>query len=202
MPVMDGLALIKQIKATIEICHIPIILLTANNSDEARKTGYGLGADAYISKPFDNELLLAQADRLIKNRELIRDKYKSQNFMVEVESNSSKDNDFVQNVKNIFEQHIINPEFNVSQLSQLLNISTTQLYRRLKHLTGHTPVEFIRLIRLQKAHALLSGGKNTVKEVCYLTGFNNLSYFIKCFKEQFGVTPANFRDSGQHNDSD
>lgn len=202
MPVMGGLALIKEIKENLEICHIPIILLTANNSDEARRTGYELGADAYISKPFDNELLLAQAERLIKNRELIRDKYKSQNFMVEVDSNSSKDNDFVQNVKNLFEAHLTNPEFNVNQLSQLLNISTTQLYRRLKQLTGHTPVEFIRLIRLQKAHSLLGSGKNTVKEVCYLTGFNNLSYFIKCFKEQFGVTPASFRDSGQHDESE
>lgn len=202
MPVMDGLALIKEVKGNLETCHIPVILLTANNSDDARKTGYDIGADAYISKPFDIELLLAQAERLIKNRELIRDKYKSQNFMVEVDAHSSKDTDFVQHVKNLLEEHISDPEFNVNLLSHQLNISTTQLYRRLKQLTGYTPVEFIRLMRLQKAHGLLISGKNTVKEVCYLTGFNNLSYFIKCFKEQFGVTPASFRDHGPLNEPD
>ncbi|HCE58880.1 MAG TPA: hypothetical protein DER09_13885 [Prolixibacteraceae bacterium] len=202
MPVMDGLELIREVKGNLETCHIPVILLTANNSDDARKSGYDIGADAYISKPFDIELLLTQSERLIKNRELIRDKYKAQNFMVEVDAHTSKDTDFVQNVKTLLEEHISNPEFNVNQLSQQLNISTTQLYRRLKQLTGYTPVEFIRLMRLQKAHGLLVNGKNTVKEVCYLTGFNNLSYFIKCFKEQFNITPASFRDHGTLNESD
>ena len=202
MPEMDGLAVIKEIKNNVETCHIPVILLTANNTGEARKIGFESGADAYVSKPFDIQLLLTQTERLVKNRELIRDKYKQQNFMVEIESHSYKDADFVQNVKNLLEQHISEPDFNVNQLSVLLNISTTQLYRRLKQMTGYTPVEFIRIVRLQKAHALLNSGKNTVKEVCYLTGFNNLSYFIKCFKEQFGVTPASFRDHGTLNNSD
>lgn len=202
MPEMDGLLLIKELKNNVETCHIPVILLTANNTDEARKIGFESGADAYISKPFDMQLLITQTDRLVKNRELIRDKYKQQNFMVEVESHSSKDADFVQNVKGLLEQHISEPDFNVNQLSVLLNISTTQLYRRLKQMTGYTPVEFIRIVRLQKAHVLLNSGKNTVKEVCYLTGFNNLSYFIKCFKEQFGVTPASFRDHGTLDESD
>ncbi|HDR52116.1 MAG TPA: AraC family transcriptional regulator, partial [Mariniphaga anaerophila] len=91
------------------------------------------------------------------------------------------------------------PEFNVNKLSQQMNISTTQLYRRLKELTGYSPVELIRVLKLQKAYNLLSKKNNTVKEVCYQTGFNNLSYFIKCFREQFGVTPASFRDNGLKN---
>lgn len=202
LPVMDGFTLIREVKEHVETCHIPIILLTAQNTEETQRNVFKTGADAFMSKPFDIQLLFAQAERLVKNRELIREKYKLQNFMVEVDSNSPKDNDFVQNVKNLLEEHITNPEFNVNQLSLQLNISTTQLYRRLKLLTGHTPVDFIRLIRLQKAHGLLSSGKNTVKEVCYLTGFNNLSYFIKCFKEQFGTTPASFRDHGKLDDPD
>jgi AraC-like DNA-binding protein len=117
--------------------------------------------------------------------------------MVEVDENiSTRDEEFIQKVKEILEESISDSEFNVNKLSQQMNISTTQLYRRLKELTGYSPVELIRVLKLQKAYRLLSNKNNTVKEVCYLTGFNNLSYFIKCFREQFGVTPASFRDNG------
>ncbi|MFW6328079.1 MAG: response regulator, partial [Bacteroidota bacterium] len=197
MPQMDGLELCKTIKDSKETCHIPVILLTAKNASDQIIEGYELGADAYFTKPFDLNLLLSQVARLIKNRELIREKYKSQNFMVEVENNSvSRDEEFIQKVKNILESNLADAEFNVNKLAQELNVSTTQLYRKLKVLTGYSPVEFIRILKLQKAYSLLSQRKNTVKEVCYVTGFNNLSYFIKCFREQFGVTPAHFRDKG------
>ncbi len=197
MPEMDGYKLCAKIKGNVKTCHTPVILLTAKNTEEQIIEGYKVGADAYITKPFDVNLLMAQINRLIINRELIREKYRTQNFMVEVEKNSaSKDEQFVKTVREILETNISDPEFNVNKLSDELNISTTQLYRRLKSLTGHSPVEFIRILKLQKAYGLLSQQNNTVKEVCYLTGFNNLSYFIKCFKEQFGTTPASFRDNG------
>jgi signal transduction histidine kinase/DNA-binding response OmpR family regulator/ligand-binding sensor domain-containing protein len=197
MPEMDGFELCNKMKESKETCHIPIILLTAKNTSEQIVEGYELGADAYITKPFDINLLLSQTSRLIKNRELIREKYKTQNFMVEVENNStSRDEEFVRKVKQILDTNLSDSEFNVNKLSTELNISTTQLYRKLKVLTGYSPVEFIRILKLQKAYSLLSQRKNTVKEVCYITGFNNLSYFIKCFREQFGVTPAHFRDKG------
>jgi signal transduction histidine kinase/ligand-binding sensor domain-containing protein/DNA-binding response OmpR family regulator len=197
MPHMDGLELCKKMKENKNTCHVPIILLTAKNASEQIIEGFELGADAYITKPFDINLLLSQTVRLIKNRELIREKYKSQNFMVEVDKNStSRDDEFVQTVKKTLEANLADPEFNVNKLAGELNISTTQLYRRLKALTGYSPVEFMRILKLQKAYSLLSQRNNTVKEICYLTGFNNLSYFIKCFREQFGVTPANFRDNG------
>jgi AraC-like DNA-binding protein len=109
---------------------------------------------------------------------------------------SSRDEVFIQSVKEILEENISDADFNVNKLAGHLNISTTQLYRRIKELTGYSPVELIRVIKLQKAYTLLSKRDNTVKEVCYLTGFNNLSYFIKCFREHFGITPANFRDNG------
>jgi signal transduction histidine kinase/ligand-binding sensor domain-containing protein/DNA-binding response OmpR family regulator len=197
MPRMSGLELCKKVKENKETCHIPVLLLTAKDSPGQVAEGYSVGADSYVTKPFDMELLLSQTDRLIQNRELIREKYKSQNFMIEVQNkNSSRDEEFVQSVKKILEENISNPELNVNSLSQQLNISTTQLYRKLKELTGYSPVEFIRTIKLQKAYSLLNARSNTVKEVCYLTGFNNMSYFIKCFREQFGVTPAYFRDKG------
>lgn len=197
MPHMDGLELCKKMKENTSTCHVPIILLTAKNASEQIIEGFELGADAYMTKPFDINLLLSQTARLIKNRDLIREKYKSQNFMVEVDKNStSRDDEFVQTVKKILEVNLADPEFNVNKLAGKLNISTTQLYRRLKALTGYSPVEFMRILKLQKAYSLLSQRNSTVKEICYLTGFNNLSYFIKCFREQFGVTPANFRDNG------
>jgi signal transduction histidine kinase/DNA-binding response OmpR family regulator/streptogramin lyase len=197
MPNKDGYELCKQIKENLKTCHIPVILLTAKNSDRQIISGYNVGADAYVTKPFDMNLILSQISRLIKNRELIREKYIKQNFMVEVSNSTpSKDDEFIINIRNILEENISDPEFNVQGLSSQMNISTTQLYRKLKILTGFSPVEFIRVIKLQKAYNLLNSRNNTVKEVCYLSGFNNLSYFIKCFKEHFGVTPANFRDNG------
>jgi signal transduction histidine kinase/ligand-binding sensor domain-containing protein/DNA-binding response OmpR family regulator len=197
MPRLDGLELCKKVKETRNTCHIPVLLLTAKNSPEHIAEGYKVGADAYVTKPFDLNLLMSQTERLIQNRMLIREKYRSRNFMVEVEKSiTPRDEEFVQTVKTILESNISDSEFNVNRLAQELSISTTQLYRRLKELTGYSPVEFIRIVKLQKAYSLLSTRNNTVKEVCYLTGFNNMSYFIKCFREQFGVTPANFRDNG------
>jgi signal transduction histidine kinase/ligand-binding sensor domain-containing protein/AraC-like DNA-binding protein len=197
MPVKDGLQLCKQIKENLKTCHIPVILLTAKNDDNQIISGYNLGADAYVTKPFDINLILSQVARLIKNRELIREKYITQNFMVEVtKTNLSKDDEFIMSVRSMLEENIADADFNVKELSARLHISTTQLYRKLKALTGYSPVEFIRVVKLQKAYNLLNKRSNTVKEVCYLSGFNNLSYFIKCFREHFGVTPANYRDKG------
>jgi AraC-like DNA-binding protein len=140
---------------------------------------------------------LSQVSRLISNRELIREKYLTQNFMVEIaDSLPSKDDEFIKNVRKILEDNISDADFNVNKLSNLMNISTTQLYRKLKTLTGYSPVEFMRILKLQKACGLLNQRKNTIKEVCYLVGFNNLSYFVKCFREYFGVTPAVYRDQG------
>ena len=197
LPNMDGYELCRKIKNDMKTCHIPFVLLTAKNTDEQMIKGYDVGADGYIAKPFDIHLLSAQVRRLIKNRALIKEKYRTQNFMVEMQINSnSKDEQFVKNVRKILEDNISDPEFNVNRLSKQLSISSTQLYRRMKDLTGHSPVEFIRILKLQKAYSLLGNRDNTIKEVCFLTGFNNLSYFIKCFREHFGVTPASFRDHG------
>lgn len=197
MPRMDGLELCKKVKENKETCHIPVLLLTAKDAPGQIAEGYKVGADSYVTKPFDLNLLLSQTERLIQNRALIREKYRTRNFMVEVtRTATSRDDEFVQTVKKMLESNIADPEFNVNKLAQEINISTTQLYRRLKELTSYSPVEFIRIVKLQKAYSLLSNGNNTVKEVCYLTGFNNMSYFIKCFREQFGITPANFRDNG------
>lgn len=197
MPEMDGLQLCRKIKEDINTCHIPVILLTARVNEKQIIEGYEYGADAYITKPFSTEVLLSQVIRLIKNRKLIREKYLSQNFMVDIsDSLSSKDDEFIMNLRKIIEENITDVDLNVKKLSRKMNISDTQLYRKVKSITGYSPVEFIRILKLKKSCELLKQRNHTVKEVCYQVGFNNLSYFVKCFREHFGVTPAVFRDRG------
>lgn len=197
MPKIDGYELCKMVKADINTCHIPFIMLTAKNSSENVIEGYNSGVDSYVTKPFDIQIILSQISRLIKNRELIRSKYKKQNFMVEVSPNNpSKDDEFLSKVRSLLDDNFNNTDFNVKEMAILLEMSTTQLYRKIKTLTGYSPVEFMRIARLHKAHDLLKLQKYSIKEVCFLVGFNNLSYFVKCFREYFGITPANFRDKG------
>ncbi|MGC9344555.1 MAG: hybrid sensor histidine kinase/response regulator transcription factor, partial [Bacteroidales bacterium] len=203
MPEMDGYEFCKVVKDTPSTCHIPVILLTAKDTNEQIKSGYAVGADAYVTKPFDLGIISAQISRLITNRELIRKKYIDQNFMIEVNrSNLSKDDEFILQIRKLLETNLSDPEYNVKELASSLNISSTQLYRKVKTLTGYSPVEFIRLIKLQKAYELLIERNKSVKEVCYLSGFNNVSYFIKCFKDQFGITPAGLRDNPGGEDVD
>lgn len=202
MPKMDGYELCEKIKENSKTCHIPIILLTANNASDHVVAGYQKGADAYVTKPFDMNIIKAQISRLIRNRELIREKYMTQNFMVEVSNTSlSKDDEFIIKLRQLLEENLSESDFNVKKLSEDLNISTTHLYRKLKSLTGLSPVEFIRIFKLQKACEMLSNTGYSVKEIGYGLGFNNLSYFVKCFREQFGVTPSNYRQKGLPNHS-
>lgn len=197
MPKMDGYELCEKVKENSKTCHIPIILLTANNASSHIISGYSKGADAYITKPFDMTIIKAQIYRLIKNRELIREKYLTHNFMVEVStSNMSRDDEFIVNLRKLLENNLSETDFNVKKLSEDLNISTTHLYRKLKTLTGLSPVEFIRVFKLQKACELLANSNLSIKEIGYSLGFNNLSYFVKCFREQFNVTPSAYRQKG------
>jgi YesN/AraC family two-component response regulator len=200
MPKLDGFAMVEKIKSDIKTCHIPIIMLTAKSENENIIEGYNAGVDAYIMKPVNTNVVLSQIDRLLKNRKLIHEKYKQQNFMVEVAAKSlSRDDVFMKKVKDIIEKHLDDPNFNVKEFSNEMHMSTTQLYRKVKALTNYSPVEFLRITRLHKAHDLLSQNNYSIKEVSYLTGFNNLSYFVKCFREYFDITPANFRDKSWPN---
>jgi signal transduction histidine kinase/DNA-binding response OmpR family regulator/ligand-binding sensor domain-containing protein len=196
MPGKDGYQLCREVKENNRTCHIPVILLTAKNSPENFIAGYETGADAYVSKPFDLEIISSQISRLIKNRELIRKKYREQNFMVEVSETTSRDDVFLQTFTTLLEKNLTDPEFNVTTMAENLDVSPTQLYRKIRALTGHSPVEFIKILKLNKSYELLLDRKNSVKEVCYLSGFNNISYFIKCFRNHFGVTPAHLREKG------
>lgn len=197
MPGIDGYKLCRMVKDNLSTSHIPVLLIIAQDADEQIISAFNNGADAYIVKPIGINIMLSQVSRMIRNRELIKEKYLTKNFMVETANSLiSKDDEFILRLRMILDENIADTDFNVSKLSKQMNMSTTQLYRKLKTLTGYSPVKFIHIIKLQKACELLNQRKNTIKEVCYLVGFNNLSYFVKCFREFFGVTPAVYRDQG------
>ncbi|MGE5394633.1 MAG: response regulator, partial [Candidatus Saccharibacteria bacterium] len=176
MPKMDGYELCEKIKDSYKTCHIPVILLTARIAEEHIVSGYEKGADAYVTKPFNMTIIKAQLSRLIKNRELIREKYITQNFMVEVTpaSATSRDDEFILKLRQSLEENLEASDFNVHKLSEELNISKTHLYRKIKALTGLSPVEFILLFKMQKACELLAGNES-IKAIGYSLGFKNLS---------------------------
>lgn len=201
MPGKDGIEVCKALKENMRTCHIPVVLLTARSAPDHMVDGYEAGADAYVPKPFEIKVLLTQISRLIKNRALIRDKFREQNFMIDRPANmASRDEIFLKTLNEEIIKNIQNPEFNVTELSRLLDLSPTQIYRKIKALTGSTSVEYIRTIKLSKAAEILKTRKYSVKEVCYLSGFNDPSYFVRCFKNYYHMTPSEFmyvKESGK-----
>jgi signal transduction histidine kinase/ligand-binding sensor domain-containing protein/DNA-binding response OmpR family regulator len=190
MPGSDGLILCATIKKNTKTCHIPVILLTAKDNMEYEMSGYDHGADAYVIKPFEIAVLKRQIRSLLRNRELLRENYRNRNFVIDIACNeASKDDYFIANLKELVDEHLTDVQFNVTHLSSLLALSTTQVYRKIKALTGYSPVDFIKVIRLEKAAELLKSSNYSVKEVCFMTGFNSASYFIKCFRNHFHITP-------------
>ena len=189
-----GFELCKKMKNNVRTCHIPFVFLTANTSKQQIIKGYELGADDFINIPLDVNLFNVKIDMLIKNRDLIKENLRVQNLQVEKVIPVLKDEFFIKKVKLITKENLSDPEFNVNTLAEKMNMSSTNLYRKLKPATGFSPVEFIRRIRLQNAYYLLSQGYYDISEVGYKSGFNNISYFIKCFKGRYAVTPGQFRD--------
>lgn len=193
MPKKDGLELCKALKVNEKTSHIPVILLTARADLESRLEGLQTGADDYIAKPFDARELHVRIHNLIEIRKKIQIKFSNKLNLVdsEIKADSIEDR-FLKNVKATIENHINDTTFSVEQLADELAMSSIQVYRKLKALSGYTPNELIRNIRLEHAAALLAQRAGNVSEIAYQCGFNNLSYFAKCFKEKFGVSPSEY----------
>ncbi|MEP0212689.1 MAG: response regulator, partial [Cellulophaga sp.] len=193
MPVMDGIEFCNQIKSTQETSHIPVVMLTAKTSQEKEIEGLKTGADAYIRKPFDLELLELKLSNILNDREKLRKKF---NREITLQPNevtvTSSDETFLQNAIEIVEKHMMNSEFSVEMLVKEMNMSRSNLYLKIKELTGLSSSEFIRNIRLKRAVQLFEKSDLSVKEIMYMTGFNTASYFSKCFKKQFGVVPSKY----------
>lgn len=191
MPGMDGVECCRRLKGELQTCHIPVILLTACSLDEQRIQGYDGGADSYISKPFNSQLLLSRVRNLIANRCRLR-QFFGDNRTIEKESISDLDKDFVSRFKSLVEERMKDAELNVEDLGRNMGMSRVQLYRKLKSLTNYSPNELLRRMRLKKAASLLASSDMTIAEIAYEVGFSSPSYFTKCYKEQFGESPTEF----------
>lgn len=194
MPNMDGLELCEILKDDIRTCHIPFILLTAKSEVQSKIQSMELGADDYLEKPFNMEHVAARIQNLLNQRKLlhqiIRQQIKLEPSKVTV---TSLDENFLDLVLAQIENEMDNSELNVKLLSDKMKMSTTNLYRKIKSLTGETATEFIRNIRLKKASELLKNEQLNISEVMYMVGFTHHSYFTKCFKDLHGVSPKEFR---------
>ena len=190
-PGMDGVEWCRRLKTELQTSHIPVILLTACSLDEQRIQGYNGGADSYISKPFNSQLLLSRIRNLIDSRRQLR-QFFGDNQTLAKENISDMDKDFVSRFKALVEEKMRDPELNVEDLGKDMGLSRVQLYRKLKSLTNYAPNELLRQARLKKAASLLASSEMTIAEIAYEVGFSSPSYFTKCYKEQFGESPTDF----------
>lgn len=193
MPEMDGIELCKQIKANVETSHIPVVLLTAKNDLDSKVKGLKIGADAYIEKPFSFKYLVAQINSIIDNRIREREAFSKKPFMSTQNFGISKaDQAIIDKIIETIEDNFTNHNFGVEMLADKVCMSRSSLHRKIKAVTGNSPTDFIRLIRLKKSCELISEGSYRIGEVCYLVGINSPSYFIKLFQKQFGMSPKEF----------
>lgn len=193
MPRMNGVEFCRAVRANQATSHIPFILLTAKTDTRSKVEGMDCGADAYIEKPFSMQYLEACIKNLMDLRNMLRQKFSKQPLMpLNSIANNSTDDKFLTKMNEIIEENFSNPELSVDFLAEKLCISRSGLFSKIKTLANVTPNELIQVVRLKKAAALLAENKYRINEICYMVGFNNPSYFSKCFQKQFGIKPGEF----------
>lgn len=199
MPVMNGLELCREMKSNINYSHIPFILLTARQNIQSQIEGLETGADAYISKPFSTDHLLAQISNLLTNREKLLKTFTQSPLVYSVSIASTKaDEDFLKMLNEVIMEKLSDADLNVEYLANKAGISASGLYRKMKGISDMNPNEFIRITRLKRAAELLTDASMSVKEVAYLTGFSTPSYFSMSFQKQFGMKPTDFVKRNQN----
>ncbi len=193
MPKMDGLQLCKKLKEDMNTSHIPVILLTARQASDYKLKGLETGADEYLTKPFDTNELLVRVRNLIEQRKRLREKFSKEGFLNYHPTQTDSANDvFLMNVRATLDKHHNQSAFGVEDFAAAMNMSRTQLHRKLVALTSQSASEVIRNYRLDKAADLLKQKAGNVSEVAYQVGYENLSYFSKAFREKFGQLPSEF----------
>jgi len=202
MPLMDGIELAAKIKSETITAHIPVILLTARGNEEKQLEGYNVGVNDYITKPFTFEILASRIRNLLTQQKLLQKRFQKQ-----IEVNPSEvtitpvDEKFMKQSLEVVEKYLDKPEFSVEEFSAEMYMSRVTLYRKILSLTGKTPLEFIRSIRLKRAARLLIKSGMSVSEIAYEVGFNNPKHFTKFFKEEFNVLPSQYAQSRKENDT-
>ena len=199
MPGYSGFELTRQLKNDFETSHIPIILLTALDANESHLEGIDSGADAYITKPFSMHLLLTRAFRLIEQRDRLRKKF-SNDPSAKLSSalcTTDRDKQFTERLALIIEKNMQNPQLSIDDLAGMMGVGRSIFYRKVRGITGYSPNEYLRIIRMKKAADLLAQSDTvTIAEVAREVGVNDPFYFSKCFKSQLGVTPSAYQKSG------
>ena len=202
MPIMNGLEFCQRVKSSLATSHIPVILLTARALSQHQIEGYESGADAYITKPFSADLLLARISNLLKSRQLLKGLFGTENKEEVKEENkekspktvqqplTEKEDIFLTKFRDFIEKNLSDSDLSVETIGAELGLSRVQLYRKIKALTGLSPVELLRTARLQKGRQLLERTDKTISEIAYEVGFTAPSYFTKCFKDEFGISPS------------
>ena len=194
MPKLDGIEMCKKLQKDSLTKHIPVILLTANNSTNSKISGLKSGAIEYISKPFNTNELLLKVKNIIISKEHIISKYRKEAINCpEVLLDKSQDEIFLENLVYNVNLRLEDANFKLEELADSLNMSYSKLYRKCQSLTGHSLVDFVRLFRLKKGALLLTKYGYNISETAFKIGFNDPKYFSKCFKKQFKKTPGNFK---------
>jgi two-component system cell cycle response regulator len=192
MPVMDGFELCSKIKSDVELSHLPVVLLTAKNTLQAKLEGLELGADVYIEKPFSPKHLKMQIASLLTNRNKIKEYFANSPFAhLKTIAHTKSDERFLEKVNQIIEEHLQDTELDVDRLAKFLNMSRPTFYRKINSISDLTPNELINLTRLKKAAELMVEGNN-INEVAETVGYNSAKIFSKNFEKQFGMMPSEY----------
>jgi len=193
MPEMDGIEFTRIVKENMETCHIPVILLTANGETEQKLEGMDTGADSYIVKPFNSDYLHIRIKKLLETRKKMREKFsRLLNLEAKEVEVTNPDELLLQNCISFIRSNISEPDLSVEEIAKKLNVSRTNLHRKIKTLTGSSPVELVKTIRMKQAAYLLGKGSMTISEVAYEVGYNSLSYFSSSFSSYWGATPSEY----------
>jgi AraC-like DNA-binding protein len=194
------LELCKRLKQHPKTAHIPVLLLTARTAETHELEGLGMGADDYISKPFNPTLLQAKITTLVRNRRKLHEFYQRQILLEPTEVViADADKQFLENAMNAVEKHLSNPEFSVQVLAREVGMSLSVFYRRIKSITGQTVVEFIRDVRMKRAAQLLASTPMRVSEVAFQVGIEDPRYFRKTFQKIYNVTPSDYAKQHRQN---
>ncbi len=194
MPVMDGIEATQNIRENFNTSHIPIILLTANSSEEKKIEGIEIGADDYITKPFDFKYLKLKIENLISQRKkIIQNFSKDPDLPANILTNSKQDKEFIEKVKLLIEENLDNHNFSVDWLSEKMDCSRTIFYKKMKAIAGETPHGFISTIQMKKSAQLLKQTNLSISEISVLVGYSDTNYFSKNFKKHFGKTPKTYQ---------
>ena len=198
MPVMNGFQLVRALKHQPATANIPILMLTAKDDQNTEMQSIKLGVDIFLAKPFSLDKILLQVARLIDKKMALEKEAKiaaigSPQFEI-TSKPEDLDEKFMEQLTAIIEENMEDEDFNVTLLADKLGYNQKQLYRKMKQITGMTPIAYIKKIRMKKAAFLMKDPRYTVTEIMYMVGYSNMSYFIKCFQAEFGVTPKKFSE--------